>query len=261
MSMSPRENKRRFVACIVLYIFIPAMFMLMAVACNGCNGKKTAVTDTSTSVVDTSNKDTTTVAPTDEPTITDTPTPTNTSTPTPSPEPTNTSTPVPTETPTPTSTPSPEPTNTPTSTPAPKPTKAPPTPTLSPVPATPTPSPVPDTPTPTPLPPPPPPPTDTPTPTPKPSRDVNAEFDAGLARVSELGYIPMGIDKDNLTFDFYNDNFTYQGTVAFRVKSQKWSVRYYPCDASDPGATYAYSDTGQDLVALINAIDHSWKSY
>ena len=103
------------------------------------------------------------------------------------------------------------------------------------------------------------PPPDTSTPEP-PSRDFDAEFDAGLARVGELGYRTFGASKSEHNFEFANTNSTYYGLVELRSDG-KWCVDYYPASFNDPGATYFYHKTGNDLVAMINEIDSSWMDY
>ena len=76
----------------------------------------------------------------------------------------------------------------------------------------------------------------------------------------ELGYIPMTGARSEHKFEFCNTNFTYKGKV-WLSDNGKWVVHYNATDGSDPNATYYYSKSGTDLVALINGMDHSWKDY
>ncbi|MBR6532370.1 hypothetical protein IKT64_01190 [Candidatus Saccharibacteria bacterium] len=246
MSMSP--ERKRLVFGVALVIMLAMLTSVLAVACHGCNHKKTETTPptTSDSVVPTN---------TSEPTTSETEKPTDTPTPSPTPVPTDTPTPVPTDTPTPEPTPTPVPTDTPTPEPtptkAPKPTKAPTEPTSKPT-DPPPPETTPEPPVTTPEPP--------PETTPAPSRDYDAEYDAGYNRMVELGYIPMTGVRSEHKFEFCNTNFTYKGKV-WLSDSGKWVVKYSATDANDPGSTYNYSKSGTDLVALINGIDHSWRDY
>ena len=61
-------------------------------------------------------------------------------------------------------------------------------------------------------------------------------------------------------FEFYNTNLTYKGKV-WLDSSGVWVIKYSATNGNDPGATYYYDNSGNDLVALINGIDHSWRDY
>ena len=170
---------------------------------------------------------------------------------------TPTPSPVPTDTPTHTDTPTPVPTDTPTPTPKPtkstKPTKAPtettPKPTDPPPETTPEPPPE-TTPEPT-----------QPKPTDPPGRDFKAEQEAGIAHVKALGYTVTKVyDNSEYGFLFENATGTYRGS-AHITSGKQWHITYAPVDSNDPNATYVYSKSKNDLIALLDGIDPAWMSY
>ncbi len=239
-----RSNKERRVAWLALSVIAIFMIAIVIGGLQSCGRRSTEPSDTApvTSSSETVVPTTSETAPTTEtaePTATPTDTPTPEPTDTPTPVPTDTPTPEPTDTPTPvpTDTPTPVPTDTPTPTKAPKPTE--PKPTEPPATPTPLPPPPPPPDTPTPAPPPP----DTPTPAP-PSRDIDAEFDAGIEYVKSVGYEIAYSDRATHEFHFCNGDGSVDMNVVYAENNGVWYL-------SGVGPGNARNRHGKDLLAVL----------
>ena len=90
---------------------------------------------------------------------------------------------------------------------------------------------------------------------------MDAEFDAAVARLKELGYTVFSTNKVEHIFKFKNATGTYVGGAYVMTGDGSWCLGYYPKDSSDPGATYSYTNTGVNLVGMINELDPSWMNY
>ena len=241
--MSPK--RRRIVFGIALVVVIAIITSVLAVACHGCSHKKTDTTSTETSdsVVPTSDSEPTT-SESEKPTSTPTPSPTPVPTDTPTPIPTDT--PTPTETPVPTDTPTPIPTDTPTPSPkptkTPKPTKAPTEPTSKPT-DPPPPETTPEPPVTTPEPPP----ETTPEPAP-PQPDMNTAEEI----IKSYGYNISGRDGNYI---YFYKTIYYRGEAKWQPSKGRWRVTY---ESTPDGRTkygeYGYNEVGTDLGALVSGI-------